>query len=87
MSVFLCIRLYHKTPQPISIFHQAYLHHLFDASCAQRKPSSAAIEQKKKEVKGVVHQIISPISNSESKIFLPNILPSPSAIFLLVVAH
>jgi len=31
--------------------YQAYLHHLFDASCAQRKPSSAAIEQKKKEVK------------------------------------
>ena len=39
--------------------YQAYLHHLFDASCAQRKgPSGAklprsehAIEQKKKEVK------------------------------------
>ena len=31
--------------------YQAYLHHLFDASCAQRKPSSAAIEQRKKEVK------------------------------------
>ena len=58
----------------ISTFHQAYLHHLFDASCAQRKPSSAAIEQKKKEVKGVVHQIFSPISNYESKNFFTEYL-------------
>lgn len=31
--------------------YQTYLHHLFDSSCAQRKPSSAAIEKKKKEIK------------------------------------